>query len=371
MKVVYINNYEMDVEQWKNKAQPGQHFWGATHLHQHNIDVEILPHTKYVNLQKLSTKIKILGDLDQQLRLLFRQSQYDVIYSACQYNTFFLAILRSIGLFPKPVIPIIHHPMKSILNNKLIFKILYGGHDQFICLHKEVKKQLEDKFEVPVEKLHLLEWGPDLHFYDQTVKNQQLGNEAAFILSAGKTRRDFDTLVQAFIDQNYPLRVYCTGESAPTISGLPPNISIQYNHPTKDIISYVEMLAEYRKAYAVAIPLKNVPNSLIGLTSLIEAMAMSKAVIMTRNNYIDIDIEKEGIGIWVEPGDVQGWQQAVSYLFAHPSETKEMGNRARRLCEQKYNLEIFSSKLASILKSNPSGRLVREKMLLQPSQVKN
>ncbi len=367
MKVMFINNYEMDIawELWKNKVHPGQHLWGVTHLQQYNIDVEILPHAKYFSLKKLSNKIKILGDLDQQLRLLLEQSRYDVIYSGCQYNTFFLSMLRTVGMFQKPIIPIIHHPIKSILKNPFIFKLLYGGHDQFICLNKGVKKQLEDKFDIPPEKLHLLEWGVDLQFYDHTVKNQALEKQSAFIVSAGKTHRDHDTLVKAFVNQDYDLRLYCTGESAPTISKLPSNISVQYNHPTQHVLSYKNMLAEYREAYAVAIPLKDVPNNLVGLTSLLEAMAMAKAVIMTRNPYIDIDIEKEGIGIWVEPEDVQGWQRAISYLFEHPSETKEMGNRARRLCEQKYNIEVFSSKLSSILKSNATCELVRDRMLVE------
>ncbi len=364
---MFINNYQMDIawQLWKDKVHPGQHLWGVTHLHQHGIDVEILPHTKYVALKKLSTKLKILGDLDQQLRLLFIQSQYDLIYSGCQYNTLLLSLLRSIGIFQSPIVPIVHHPMKSILKNKFIFKMLYGGHDQLICLNKAVKKQLEDRFEVPTEKLHLVEWGVDLQFYDPTLKYQPLENEPAFIVSAGKTHRDHDTLVKAFINQDYNLRLYCTGESAPTISDISSNISVEYNHQTEHVLSYTDMLAEYRKAYAVAIPLKDIPNNLVGLTSLLDAMAMAKAVIMTRNRYIDIDIEKEGIGIWVEPGDVQGWQRAISYLFEHPSETKEMGNRARRLCEQKYNLETFSSKLASILKSNSSSKLVMEKMLVE------
>jgi glycosyltransferase involved in cell wall biosynthesis len=80
-------------------------------------------------------------------------------------------------------------------------------------------------------------------------------------------------------------------------------------------------------------------------------MAMGKAVIMTRNQQIDIDIEKEGIGIFVEPGDVEGWKQAIFYLLEHPQETEEMGNRARSLCENRYNLDEFSSKLSEVLKS--------------------
>jgi glycosyltransferase involved in cell wall biosynthesis len=350
MKVIFINNYSMDWawEKWKKKEYPGHHLWGATHLNKEGIDVDILPHEKYAILKQVSSKIKVLGDLDQQLRILLRTPPYDRVYSGCQYNTFFLSILRSIGLFKKPIVALVHHPMKSVLKNKLIFKILYGGHDKLVCLGCQVKKQLEDEFDVPPEKLDLLEWGVDLPFYD-IEENQTLRDEPSFIVSAGKTYRDHDTLVKAFLNQNYSLRLYCTEESAPTISELSPNIKVQYNHQTNNAISYTDLIAEYKRAYAVAIPL-NDTNNLAGLTSLLDAMAMAKAVIMTRNRNLDIDIEKEGVGIWVEQGDVKGWQNAISYLFEHPSETKEMGKRGRHLCETKYNLEVFSSNLGKILK---------------------
>ena len=353
MKIVFINNYPMDgyYEQWKKIEQPGHHLWGATQLHQYGIDVDILPHEKYGILKKISSQIKVLGDLDQQLRIFFRQAQYDLVYSGCQYNTFLLSILRSIGIFRKPLVAIIHHPSKSILKNQLIWKILYGGHDKFVCLSTQVKKQLEDEFDVPKQNLYLLEWGVDLSFYD--VENQALGYEPALIISSGKTYRDHDTLVKAFIDQYYHLLLYCTEDSAPTISALSSNIKIEYTHEAENNIlyrAYKEIIADYKKAYAVAIPL-NASSNLAGLTSLLDAMAMGKAVIMTRNRYIDIDIEKEGIGIWVEQGDVKGWQQAISYLLEHPSETKEMGKRGRRLCESNYNIEAFSLGLAKVLKS--------------------
>lgn len=351
MKVIFINNYGMDWawEQWKKKEYPGHHLWGITDLDKYNIDVEILPHSKYAVLKKISSKIKILGDLDQELRIILKTTdKYNIIYSGCQYNTLLLSILRYIGIYKKPIVAIIHHPPKHILNNKLIFHLLYRGHDKLICLSRKVKKQLEDEFDIPVENLYWLEWGVDLPFYE-IKENKTVEAESAFILSAGKTYRDHDTLLKAFINQSFHLRLYCTEESAPNISELSSNIMVQYEHQTKKTISNTELLTEYSKAYAVAIPL-NAPNNLAGLTSLLDAMAMEKAVIMTRNKYIDIDIEKEGIGIWVEPGDVKGWQEAISYLFEHPSETKEMGKRGRYLCETKYNIERFSEGLAKILK---------------------
>jgi glycosyltransferase involved in cell wall biosynthesis len=354
MKVLFVNNYPMDKawEEWKRGEYPGNHLWGATLLQKYGIEVDILPHEKYIFLNKIGWRLKLGGYLDQQIRILLRLFHYDLIYSACEDNTFFLALLRSLGIFWKPVVVILHHPLEQSRRNRIFVK----GLDKILCLSKSIKEQIEDKFDISEGKVELLEWAIEVPFYESEVEN--VGCQPEFILSAGKTQRDYTTLVKAFSGINYPLHIYCTGESAPETSAITPNIIVQYNHQEYvSTLSYQQLLAEYKKAYAVAIPLAIAPEHYdsvgpSGLTSLLEAMVMRKAVVMTRNRQINIDIEKEGIGIWVDPGDISGWQEAMSYLLAHPEKSREMGNRGYYLCKDKYNLEIFAANLARIFKDS-------------------
>jgi glycosyltransferase involved in cell wall biosynthesis len=348
MKVLFTNNYPMDkaLEEWRRGEYPGHHLWGITHLPEFGIDVDILPYEQYTVLNKIGKILKLGNYLDQQVRVFLRSSKYDLVYSACQDNTLFLSILRGIGIFRKPIAAVIHHPMDKSRRNDMYVK----GHDRLLCLSKSVLRELENEFNIGKEKTCVLDWGVDLAFYDKGKNISTLKSENSFIVSAGKSSRDYNTLAKAFFEIDYPLKIYCSARSAPSLSDLPSNISVKYNHPTFNAISYSELLPEYNKAYAVAIPLIET-DSMAGLTSLLDAMAMQKAVIMTKNYRIDLDIEKEGIGIWVDPGDVRGWHHAVTYLLAHPGEANQMGNRGYHLCKSKYNLEKFSSKLASIFKS--------------------
>lgn len=372
MKVLFMMNHyvEYDWEQWKKEGEtqcPKHHLWGITHLHKYGIDVEVLPYKKYKFFKKLGYQLR-LGDLDQQLRALFSQSQYDLIYSGCQTSTIILALLHCLGLFRKPIFVKLERPFRVNFLSKIFVKLFARGHARLLCLSSRVKNQLRDEFGIPDAKLALLDWGADCSDYE--IKDSE--SQPEFMLSAGGTSRDYDTLVKAFTEINYPLRIYCTGSSAPTISEIPSHIVCRYNDKTeKNALSFQDLLAEYEKSYAVPIPLTIPTNradttTLIGLTSLLEAMALGKAVIMTKHRQVNIDVEKEGIGLWVEPGDVKGWQNAISYLLDHPQETKEMGKRARELCEKKYNLEVFSSQLAEEIK----GVLAQQKHLFQ-RQVPN
>jgi len=64
-----------------------------------------------------------------------------------------------------------------------------------------------------------------------------------------------------------------------------------------------------------------------------------------------IDIEREGIGITVEYGDVKGWEEAIRYMSSYPEEAKEMGKRGRKLAEERFNIKQCTKEIATLLKS--------------------
>lgn len=345
MKVLFINNYPMDKawRDWEKCEYPAHHLWGITHLSRHGIECDILAYERYSLLDKIGKSFKI-SYLDQQVRVFFKAFKYDVIYSACGNNTFFLALLRALGLIRTPVIALIHHPVYLSPFRKKLFA---AGHDKFMCLSERVVKQLREDLNVTEDKICLVNWGPDLTFYERHHEGGNSG-ETPFIISAGKSHRDHDTLAKAFAAVDCHLKIYCSEKSAPSNDDLPTNVEVIFNHPEQNAISYLELLPEYRNALAVAIPLEDA-GVLLGLTSLLDAMAMGKPVVMTRNRFIDIDIEKEGFGLWVEPGDVEGWKSSLSYLLSNPERARAMGERGYRLVKTRYNIENFTSQLAKVL----------------------
>jgi glycosyltransferase involved in cell wall biosynthesis len=115
---------------------------------------------------------------------------------------------------------------------------------------------------------------------------------------------------------------------------------------------HTTLTPEDLEARVLAIPLFESKGSLAGLTSLVDAMALGKPVIMTRNPYIDLDIEACGIGKWVDPGDVDGWADAIDWFDRHPDESHEMGRRARALVdEQGYNSASFALRIHRLIET--------------------
>lgn len=97
----------------------------------------------------------------------------------------------------------------------------------------------------------------------------------------------------------------------------------------------------------MAIPLKSGPL-LAGLTSLNDALGFGKAVLMTRHPLVPLDIEKLGVGLWLEPNDPSGWTRALSFIHDHPEQALAMGRRARRLVDNGHNSRTFASRMMGL-----------------------
>jgi glycosyltransferase involved in cell wall biosynthesis len=96
-------------------------------------------------------------------------------------------------------------------------------------------------------------------------------------------------------------------------------------------------------------PLDDVESD-AGVTALTEAMAMGKAVIVTRTRG-QIDVIEDGRqGIYVRPRDPRALRSAIEYLIAHPEEADRMGRAGRALVEQRHTLTEYVERLASIVR---------------------
>src|SRR5690606_31149700 len=189
------------------------------------------------------------------------------------------------------------------------------------------------------------QWGPDTDFYHTDEPEISL-EDCNYFISAGQTDRDYDTLIEAFRGIDYSLKIFCSKRSAPKTKDIPPNVSIDSNG-----VPYFELLNYYRKSRAILIPLKYPPikEGCQGMTSLQDVIALGKPTVMTTNRTLNLDVEKEGFGIFVEMGDVEGWRKAVKLLIEDKAALNLMGVNAKKTYHEKYNSKIFSDKLQEVL----------------------
>ena len=293
-------------------------------------------------------------------KILTDRKKTDVLYASTANGIELLILLRSMGLYSKPIL-IWQHRAVMQSDNKLVRMLLsqyYRGIDMMFMFSQMHIDESTRFGVVDRNRLFLKSWGPDLDYYDKIIAGNSLTDSDSverYFCSNGRENRDFPTLVEAF-DQlpNEILKIYTS-----RIHGSMNNQDILSRYTDSKNIRIQIMNGDSSNSQFLA---REVLNSLcmticcqerdytVGLTSLYEAMALGKAIITSDNPYFPIDVEKENVGIKVGYGDVQGWKNAIEYLANNQEVAEQMGMNGRKLVERKYNLDLFSADLASMIR---------------------
>jgi glycosyltransferase involved in cell wall biosynthesis len=243
-------------------------------------------------------------------------------------------------------------PMRTLRAHRQLRAIVNYGSRQM--------KIAEEWLGVPREKLYLALQPVDEQFWRPTDRE----SENAVCVVGGSyphthpNARDFATLLSSVTDLDLSVQMAVGNSLAPKLGTdgrateetiqkfigrpLPPNVRL--NH-----LDQSELRDLYSRSRFAIIPLKNVEFD-AGVTAITEAMAMGKAVIVSRTKG-QIDIVQEGVqGIFVTPEDPVALRSAIEYLMAHPEEAERMGRAGRTLVERCHTLDAYVDRLASIVR---------------------
>jgi glycosyltransferase involved in cell wall biosynthesis len=338
----------------KGGEYPLHHVWCYDKIKESGIPVEDIDYNKNSWLNNLGNKLQIFN-LQQQINLLRNSKDYDLIYAPFIADVFLLALMKTFGLYSKPIfalgldthIPFKKDPIKKF-RQKLTRLIYKNGVDSLLFFNETIYRKSEEYGRLSKNDL-FSEWGADLDFFTKFIDQQSQPPTLDYIYSTGGTGRDFNTLIKAFRDIDFNLKV-TTKRDERLQENISPNIIIDSS--VKPGLHSVGLLRkEYYNSLAVAISLQKTGHLWpVGITVIMEALALAKPIISTVNSMYPFDLEKEKIGFYVDYYDVQGWKDRVNYLVKNPDEAREMGERGRWLCEKKYNYNLFSDNVIKQIK---------------------
>ena len=162
-----------------------------------------------------------------------------------------------------------------------------------------------------------------------------------YILSAGRTLRDYDTLLKAIEGTGYRL-VVVTSPACLTGLSIPSGVEVQFD------IDATSLLTLIHGARMVVLPLQNREIS-CGQRLLLMAMAQGKCCVVSRVAGI-VDYLTDGEdGVLVPPRDPVALRAAIRDLWAEPERTEAIGARAHRAFEERYRIERHAESILSLL----------------------
>ncbi len=166
------------------------------------------------------------------------------------------------------------------------------------------------------------------------------------ICAVGLERRDYPTLMTAVRD--LPVTVVIAAASpwskqqdSSATAAVPPNVAVRK-------FTQFDLRQLYADSAFMVMPLYNVTFQ-AGVTAILEAMAMERAVICSLTPG-QTDVIRDGeTGVYVPPEDAGALRAAIQRLLDAPELAAEMGHRGRRVIDDEMNLDVYVTRLRGYL----------------------
>jgi glycosyltransferase involved in cell wall biosynthesis len=272
--------------------------------------------------------------LAQVIEAYFIRKKYDIIISWSDPHALLMALLFKLTFKRYPHLALmfwISKPKKASL-----LKRVHTHMDKIILWTSKHREFAINQLGISSNKIIFIPYYVDHKFWRPFVQ------ETDIICSVGVEMRDYPTFIQAM----RPLGIRChiaAGEARGKIfetvkaiyntGELPPNLTVGKLGP-------VELRNLYARSKFVVVPLLP-SDSDNGLTVILEAMAMGKAVICSRTKG-QVDVIQDGVtGIYVEPQNPQALSEAILRLWNKPKLAEQMGQAGRKYIESNNTFEQF------------------------------
>lgn len=325
------------VREWKEGKFPAHFLYGALQLEQYGY--EVIWHDQ-IHLYK-----RVQDTLKATWKILSCREHYDVLYATHTRGIEPIVLLHAIGLYRKRIVVWHHQPVVKARSRvrEALARLFYKGMDHMIFFSEKLIQDSLKSEKADPARMSMVHWGADLAFYDSLPRPLQ---RKGFI-STGKELRDYKTLTEAFNNTGLPLTLFTQKQQEGMFTDLEikENINLQFG----DRLMPYEIALLVAQSQCVCICCRQ-SNYTVGLTTVVEALALGLPILCTRNPQMPMDLEAEGCGIYLEPYDTKGWEQAIRYIYDHPEEAKEMGRKGRLLAEKYYNVEQCAKEVAEIIR---------------------
>jgi len=197
---------------------------------------------------------------------------------------------------------------------------------------------------IPAAKVASFPWTIDTRFWRPQPDTPDM------ICAVGSEMRDYPTLIAALADLPIPCHIAAgtmRGVISPWVKAIDGGGPLPA-HVTVGKRSFAELRRLYARSRFVVVPLLPTDND-NGITSILEAMGMGRAVICTRTRgQVGVVIEGQ-TGLMVPPGDPRALREAIQYLWEHPDVADRMGRAGRQRVERNYTFDDFVARVQRVV----------------------
>lgn len=314
--------------------------------------------------QRASRPVRVLArrvgtPTAQIVEAFLRRGAYESVVARADRLGLPLALLHKLARSPRRIVLIsvwLSRPRKALFLRPLR---VHTHLDAIVNYGSAQKAIAAERLHVPEAKLHHAPQPVDEVFWRP---QPQPSTQQPVVCAAGSEARDYPTLLEAV--RGLPVRteiavgttVFVTGdESVDLATAVEPVAAAGPGVVVHQQLSHLQLRDVYARSRVVVVPLQDVEFD-AGVTSITEAMAMAKPVVVTRTRgQRDIVVEGE-TGLYVPPGDSGALRAAIQSLLDDPDRAERMGQQGRRLAEERLTLDRWVRTVVDVtLRRSPGG----------------
>jgi glycosyltransferase involved in cell wall biosynthesis len=287
------------------------------------------------------------GDFATVLASLRRINQADVVFSTVDTVGIPLILLKHFGLVRPPLVYVsIGLPerlaqLRGDRMKRLYARALRGTHT-IVAYAESEADQLRAWLGPVAPQISFVPFGVDVHAFHPV---PQVAPAFDVLTVGADPQRDFELLVRlAARRPELSFRIVASAEHAGALRDVPGNVAVETDIPLEQVR---DRLAHAR---VVALPVRD--NSYSGATTtLLQAMAMAKPVVVSRTDAIAKGYELEdGVNCClVPPGDEVAFERALLETLAGADAATALGIRARETVERSLTWERYTNALWGLL----------------------
>jgi glycosyltransferase involved in cell wall biosynthesis len=234
-------------------------------------------------------------------------------------------------------------PRKKVLLHRVLR--LTGRIDRVVVYASAQQRFAVDVLGYPPERVVLTTFMVDTAFW----RPERVDIEPrarSLICAVGQELRDYPTLVEAVRDVAVDVVVAAVSpwsKRADSSAGLdiPPNVEVRG-------FDLFELRRLYADASVVVVPLQETDFQ-AGITTILEAMAMGRAVVCTRTTG-QTDTVIDGVnGVYVPTGDVRALRAAIEELLVDPAAADRLGAAGQGWVREHADIDVYVARLADLV----------------------
>ena len=338
---VYLNSRRELLEGIERGEEPDSALYGALQLREHGVDVRF--HDPYLTRVELPPLLTRIAWNARELTVPFEVGRTDVVVTSIAASLPLAARARRL-----PVVAL-NFGLNLIWRRssgarRALLRASLRSADRLVCIGEAQRLELIDAASLDAERVLTLHVPIDAEFFRPEPESGD-----GTVLAVGKDlARDYGTLGEAA--RSLDTRVTLVAHPR-NIEGLdlPANVDVQSDLP------YRELRSAYARAGCVVVP-QHADDYAFGsegggLTALLEAMAMGKAIVASDRAVLRDYVEDGVEAILVPPGDPAALREAIEGVLGDRELAASLGAAARGRVEREFTSTVFASRLAPLLRS--------------------